>query len=140
MTDTQATARTLRGSCHCGAVRYQVSADLSRGGSRCNCSICTKLGAVTGIVKPDAFRLLSGEKNLSFYEWGGKTAKRYFCKTCGITCFSRGFLEQIGGDYVSVNFNALDDVDPADVKVSYWDGRHNNWQAGMRDKPWPINA
>lgn len=132
-------ARKHAGSCHCGAVKFEATVDTTAGGS-CNCSICTKLGAVTGIVKPDAFRLLSGEKNLSFYEWGGKTAKRYFCKTCGITCFSRGFLEQIGGDYVSVNFNALDDVDPADVKVSYWDGRHNNWQAGMRDKPWPINA
>jgi hypothetical protein len=58
--------------------------------------------------------------------------------TCGITCFSRGYLEQLGGDYVALNLNAFDDVDPADVKVGYWDGRHNNWEAGMRDSPWPI--
>ncbi len=54
-----------------------------------------------------------------------------------MSCFSRGYLEQLGGDYVCVSFNALDDVDPADVKTVYWDGRHDNWQAGARDKPWP---
>jgi hypothetical protein len=130
--------RNHKGSCHCGAVKFEVRIDATSG-SRCNCSVCNKVGALGAIVKPEAFRLLSGEQSLSFYEWGGKTAKRYFCKTCGVTCFSRGHLEQVGGDYVSVNFNALDDVDPADVKVTYWDGRHNNWEGGARDTPWPIN-
>ena len=107
---------------------------------RCNCTVCTKVATLGAIVKPAAFRLLSGERNLTAYEWGGKTAKRYFCKTCGVTCFGRGHLEQLGGDYVSVNLNALDDIDPAEVKVGYFDGRHNNWQAGLRDEPWPIRA
>jgi hypothetical protein len=129
--------RKRPGSCHCGAVRFEVETDASSGGA-CNCSVCTKVGGITTLVKPAAFRLVSGEANMSFYEWGGKTAKRYFCKSCGITCFSRGHLAEVGGDYVSVSLNALDDVDPADVKVGYWDGRHNNWEAGQRDKPWPI--
>ena len=127
------------GSCHCGAVRFEVQVDASAGG-RCNCTVCTKVGLITGIVKPEAFRLLAGESSLSSYEWGGRTAQRYFCKSCGVSVFSRGHLPEIGGAYVAVSFNALDDVDPADVKVSYWDGRHDNWEAGMRDKPWPINA
>jgi len=54
-------------------------------------------------VKPEAFRLLSGESSLSSYEWGGKTAKRYFCKSCGINVFQPRVLEQSGGAYVSVN-------------------------------------
>jgi hypothetical protein len=44
------------------------------------------------------------------------------------------------GAYVCVSFNALDDVDPGEVKTVHWDGRHNNWQAGARDTPWPIRA
>lgn len=96
------------------------------------------LGALTGIVKPDAFRVVAGEDRQTAYEWGAKIAKRYFCKTCGITCYSRGYLEQLGGDYVSVNFDTLDDLDPSQVKAIYWDGRHDNWQAGPRDTPWPI--
>src|SRR5687767_6225710 len=69
--------RTHSGSCHCGAVKFEVQIDATAG-SRCNCTVCTKIGALGGIVKPDTFRLLSGEPSLSFYEWGGKTAKRYF--------------------------------------------------------------
>ena len=64
--------------------------------------------------------------------------KRFFCRTCGVHCFGKGHLEQLGGDYVSVNLNCLDDADIGQAKVTYWDGRHDNWQAGMRDTPWPI--
>ena len=127
------------GSCHCGAVKFEVRIDATSG-TGCNCTVCTKVATLGAIARPDAFRLLSGERNLTAYEWGGKTAKRYFCKTCGVTCFGRGHLEQLGGEYVSVNLNALDDIDPAEVKVGYFDGRHNNWGAGTRDEPWPISA
>jgi hypothetical protein len=128
------------GGCHCGAVRFEVETDLGKGASRCNCSICTKIAQTGGIVKPAAFKVIAGEGNLGMYEWGAKIGQRYFCKTCGIHCFGRGHLEVIGGDYVSVNYNCLDDVDPSELKVIYFDGRHDNWQAGPRDRPWPISA
>src|SRR5688572_16670157 len=124
-------AKKHPGSCHCGAVRFEVEVDASSG-SRCNCSICSRLGATTAIVKPADFTLLAGEEVLTAYEWGGRTARRYFCSRCGITCFLRGQLEQVGGDYVSVILNCLEDVDPADIAVQHWDGRHNNWAAGPR--------
>jgi hypothetical protein len=125
------------GGCHCGAVRFEVTLDVARG-TRCNCSICTKLGVLGAHAKPAAFVLRSGAESLSEYEWGGKTARRSFCKHCGVHAFARGHLAQLGGDYVSINLNCLDDVDPRDVKVGYWDGRHDNWQAGQRDAPWAI--
>jgi len=137
MSTQESNVRTHTGSCHCGAVRFEVMLDASTGAC-CNCSICTRLGAITGIVKPEAFRVVAGEDRQTAYEWGRNIAKRYFCNTCGITCYSRGYLEPLGGHYVSVNFNTLDDVDPSQVKLIYWDGRHNNWQAGPRDTPWPI--
>jgi hypothetical protein len=34
--------RKYHGGCHCGAVRYEVEMDLSKGGSRCNCTICSR--------------------------------------------------------------------------------------------------
>lgn len=125
------------GSCHCGAVKFEVEMDASKG-SRCNCTICTKVGVIGAIVKPGAFRLLSGEENVSTYVWGGKISTRYFCKTCGIHAFAKGHLEQLGGDYVSINLNCLDDADPKDAKLVYWDGRHNNWAAGPRETAWAI--
>ena len=71
---------------------------------RCNCTVCTKVGLLMGMAKPEGFRVLAGERDLSSYEWGAKTAKRYFCKRCGVSCFSRGYLEQLGGEYVCVSF------------------------------------
>jgi hypothetical protein len=131
---------THRGGCHCGAVRFQVDADLAQGATRCNCSVCTKIGATARLVKPGAFVLLAGEESLTAYEWGPKISRRYFCKRCGIHCFARGHLPEVGGDYVSVNFNCLDDVDPNALAVVHWDGRHDNWEAGPRPAPWPIAA
>jgi hypothetical protein len=137
--ETPKNAKMHSGSCHCGAVRFQVRADATAG-SRCNCSICTKVAFLGCIAGPDDLTVQSGEGDLSSYEWGGRTAKRYFCKHCGVHCFGRGFLEQLGGHYVSVNLNTLDDIDPAQAAVVHWDGRHDNWMAGPRPEPWPIVA
>jgi hypothetical protein len=129
-----------QGGCHCGAVRFEADLDLSAGLSRCNCTLCTKRSGTGVIVKPTAFRLLSEESGLSGYSWGGKTATFYFCPKCGIHVFGRGDLPQLGGAYVSVNVNCVDDIDPATLKVIYWDGRHNNWAAGPRAQPWPVTT
>ena len=137
---TESNVQSYRGSCHCGAVRFEAKLDLSQGATRCNCTICTKLNALGGIVKPHAFALLAGEDSLSAYEWGHKVSKRFFCKHCGVYCFGRGYLDVLGGAFVSINYNTLDDIDPSELKVGYWDGRHDNWQAGMRDTPWPIRS
>jgi hypothetical protein len=126
------------GSCHCGRVRFEVELDLAQGGSRCNCSICTKIAPVSGIVRPAQFHLLTDEAELSSYEWGGKISKRYFCRHCGVHCFGRGHLAEVGGDFVGVNLNTLDDVEISQLSLAYFDGRHNNWQAGTRPEPWPI--
>src|SRR5262249_16228557 len=125
-------AKKHSGSCHCGAVRFEVEVDATAA-SRCNCSVCTKTGVLGTIVKPDALRVLSGEAGLGTYEGGPKISKRFFCTRCGVHCFARGHLAEVGGDYASINVSCLDDVELADVKVTYWDGRHDNWQAGKRE-------
>src|SRR5688572_24478423 len=62
------------GSCHCGAVRFEAELDLVTGATKCNCSICTKVGGTCAICKPGAFTLLEGEGHFGEYAWGGKTA------------------------------------------------------------------
>jgi hypothetical protein len=136
--ESTGTPKKHSGGCHCGAVRFEVEIDANTG-SRCNCSVCMKIGATSGIVKPDAFALLTGPETLGEYQWGTKISRRFFCNRCGIHCFARGHLAELGGDYVSINLNCLDDVDPGDVKVIYWDGRNNNWHAGPRSTPWPVS-
>ena len=126
------------GSCHCGAVRFEVELEENATAGRCNCSICTKTAMTGGIVKPSAFVLRSGEEALATYAWASKMSTRYFCKHCGVHCFGKGYLAELGGDFVSVNWNCLDGIDVWQVPVVHWDGRHDNWHAGPRDTPWPI--
>jgi hypothetical protein len=128
------------GSCHCGAVRFEAELPAGFRGSRCNCSICQKLGVVGCIVKPAAFRLVAGEASLGRYQWGMRVSTRHFCTHCGVYCFGAGHLPQIGGDFVSLNLNCLDDFDVNTLDVVYWDGRHDNWMAGPRDTPWPVDT
>jgi hypothetical protein len=135
-TKTPSTARH-EGSCHCGAVRFEVELEHGFKGSRCNCSICSRTAQTGAIVKPDAFRLLSGEDDRSSYAWGAKISTRYFCKHCGIACYGEGHLAVIGGDYVSVNLNCIDAIDVNELEIVHFDGRHDNWQGGPRSTPWP---
>lgn len=133
----QTNSKKHQGGCHCGAVRYEVELDASSG-SKCNCSVCTKISNLTAIAKPEALTVKADPAHLGMYEWGAKSGQRYFCKVCGIHCYGTGTLEQLGGAYVSVNLNTLDGVDPARINTIYFDGRHNNWMAGPRNTPWPI--
>lgn len=122
------------GSCHCRALRYEVDLPADFQATMCNCTVCLKIGARTAIVKPAAFRLTSGEDSATTY--GNAIGARYFCKRCGVHCYGTGSLPELGGAFVSVNLNTLDDMELAGLPVVYWDGRHDNWMAGPRPAPW----
>ncbi len=54
-----------KGSCHCGSVKFEV--DLPYGFedlSRCNCSMCSRRGAVVASVPLEAFAITKGEDQL----------------------------------------------------------------------------
>ncbi len=87
--------KTYRGSCHCGAVRFEADIDLGAGLAKCNCSLCTKARAWFAFVKPERLRLLAGAEAQADYQWvpPGRPhpfLRYHFCKTCGIRTFGQG--------------------------------------------------
>ena len=76
---------TIKGSCLCGAVTYEIDGEFQFVGN-CHCSICRKSHgaafATWGIIDPEDFRWLSGENFVQGYE-SSPGRKRTFCKICG---------------------------------------------------------
>src|ERR1700724_1785350 len=107
----EAVKRSYEGGCHCGRVRFRVTADLARV-SECNCSICTKKGILHLIVPPERFELLSGKDDLATYEFNTKVAKHTFCRHCGIHPF---YVPRSDPDKIDVNVRCLDDIDPTAI-------------------------
>ena len=122
--------KTYRGSCHCGRVRFEADIDLETGSSRCNCSYCSKIRSWGVVLKPEDFRLLSDPSETADYQFGTMSGHHRFCKTCGMNAYGDGYVEQIGGAFVSIQISCLDGVPPeelAAVPIHYSDGLNNNW-------------
>ena len=113
------------GSCHCGAVRFEVDGDLE-GVSECNCSICSKRGYLHWIVPRERFRLLTPEDAMTGYRFNTGTARHLFCSVCGITPF---YVPRSHPDAYSVNVRCLDGIDPSSLEVTSFDGR--NWERSI---------
>jgi hypothetical protein len=122
---------SFQGGCHCGRVRFRVTADLGRV-TECNCSICSKKGFLHLIVPPENFELFSGRDDLTTYTFNTGVAKHTFCKVCGVHPF---YVPRSDPDKIDVNARCLDGVNTASIPVKHFDGRH--WEDAMQKKvPW----
>lgn len=108
-----------QGSCHCGAIKFEIEALLTDF-TRCDCSICTKKNAVMTRVHEDDFKLLQGAENLGRYQWNSHRAVHHFCKICGIYTFHRKTLMP---DHYGINVFCLEGADLADIPIRLQDGK-----------------
>ena len=122
---------THSGGCHCGRVRFEVTAPAAISVAQCNCSICAKSAYLHLIVPKSRFRLLQGEEFITTYTFGTGVAKHYFCKVCGIKSF---YVPRSDPDGVSVNARCLDPGTVTRMEVRPFDGR--NWEASIGGKTW----
>lgn len=111
-----------QGSCHCGAIKFEVEAPQLLEADRCNCSICTKSGFLHLIVPMNKFRLLSGESAITTYTFNTGIAKHTFCKVCGVKPF---YTPRSNPDGIDINVNCLD-TQPLNINITNFDGK--NWE------------
>lgn len=116
-----------KGGCHCGAVRFKVSAPTKVTITDCNCSMCSKTGYQHLIVESADFRLLSGLENLVTYTFNTHQAKHKFCKTCGIKPF---YIPRSHPDGVSVNLRCTDQSRFTKIEFKAFDGQ--NWEENVK--------
>ena len=110
------------GSCHCGAVQYEVEALDKVVCQECNCSICSKSGYLHLIVPKSRFRLLKGENYLTTYTFDTGEARHMFCKVCGIKSF---YIPRSNPDGYDVNVRCLE-PQPDQINIDLFDGK--NWE------------
>ena len=124
-------SKTYRGSCHCGAVRFEAAIDLNEETSKCNCSICTKGRFWKTLVPASDFRLLQGEEDLRDYQFGRKKIHHFFCTTCGVKPFGRVEIPEMGGTFYAISVSSLDDATTtlwADAPIIFQDGRDDDYE------------
>ncbi|MCC7070921.1 MAG: GFA family protein [Deltaproteobacteria bacterium] len=121
--------RTYHGSCHCGAVRFEVDLDLATDEViDCDCSICTKKGIVHVIVPPARFRSLTPGAPLTCYRFGTRVAEHKFCAVCGMHPY---YTPRSHPDHVDVNVRCLDDLDWRTLTIKRFGGR--DWEANIEE-------
>ncbi|MBD3277383.1 MAG: GFA family protein [Candidatus Aegiribacteria sp.] len=76
----------VRGQCNCGAVAFEIDADISDV-FVCHCSICRKATGSNGIavvvIENELFRWIHGEDRVSTWKKPDGDWQIWFCTTCG---------------------------------------------------------
>lgn len=75
-----------RGECNCGAVAFEIDADLSDV-FVCHCSICRRSSGSNGmavvVIDNHQFRWLRGDDLLTSWKKPGADWEKWFCRVCG---------------------------------------------------------
>ena len=114
------------GSCHCGAVSFQVFTSSSIKVLECNCSICSKTGFLHLIVPASRFKIIEGLDSLTTYTFNTGVAKHTFCKICGVKPF---YVPRSHPDSYSVNLRCIDRSGFEKIEIEQFDGIH--WEMNV---------
>jgi len=112
---------TYKGSCHCGNIEFEAVGEIDRV-IECNCSFCSKKGALHWMVPSNKFRLRTSVGNIGTYTFNKQVIEHHFCKNCGCAPYSER-VDPSGKSMVAVNVRCIDDFDVSHVEVGHFDGR-----------------
>jgi hypothetical protein len=81
------------------------------------------LGSLLAFAPVTQFKLLSGDAELTTFEFNKHMIQHQFCSTCGIQSFAIGTHPKSGAKIAAINVRCLDDVDLDALTVKKFDGR-----------------
>jgi hypothetical protein len=110
-----------KGSCHCGAVAYEVEGEI-QGVIMCNCSICHRKGAPLWFVPRANLKITKGADVLRDYLFNKHLIKHRFCPTCGIHTHGEA-NDPKGNPMAAINIRCLTDIDFDSIAITPYDGR-----------------
>ena len=100
---------SVKGSCLCGQVRFEVDLPFLRV-NHCHCKTCQKHSGTahesSGRVTPEMVRFTEGRELLGMFQPAPGEGVKVFCSNCGSSLFGGAFPD---GPYFSVRLGALDE-------------------------------
>jgi len=108
------------GSCHCGAIQYEVEADIKEV-LECNCSICRRRGYLLAFISREQLKLKTPESKMATYTFNKHVIKHRFCPVCGSGVFGEA-NDPKGNPTAAINVRCLDNVDLGKIKINHYDG------------------
>jgi hypothetical protein len=112
---------TLHGSCHCGAIAFEVEGKIESA-LECNCSICQRKGSKLWFVPRSALKQKTPEDATRVYTFNKHRLKHRFCPACGIHPYAEG-RDPKGNEMAAINIRCLEDIDLASIPVTHFEGR-----------------
>lgn len=109
------------GSCHCGRIAFEVEGEID-GALSCNCSICSRKGALLWFVPRERLQLHTPEEAASSYSFNRHVIRHRFCPECGIHPYGEGG-DPSGHAIAAINLRCIDGLDLGSIPVTHFDGR-----------------
>ena len=124
----------IGGGCHCGAVRYEATAEIE-GVIHCHCKTCRKINGTvygsSGILPATAFRLVAGQDVLTPYE-SSPGKNRWFCSQCGSHIYAQS---QANPDNVVLRIGTIDGDPGIRSRQHIWMSHKPAWYEVNDDLP-----
>jgi hypothetical protein len=118
----------LTGGCHCGALRYQVTAPPVMVYS-CHCTNCQRIGggafATNVVITPDTFEFVQGDPmEISWTSDAGNERLGWFCRDCGGR-IANG--QAAGLPVLTLRSGTLDDTSWVNPVADFWTKSAQPW-------------
>jgi len=112
---------SYQGSCHCGAIQFEVNAPTPDNAISCNCSHCRRKGMLLTFVPADQFTLIQGEDALQAYKFNTHRIDHRFCRKCGTQPFAYG-ANPDGTPVRAINLRCVPAIDLELLQLQHYDG------------------